>query len=189
MRFTREEFNTMVKELLYDTPISFDMLCKIAEKTLRPTVINWCRNDSALCGRGCEDDIMQEIHLRLIKTTIDYFLLRRDIDTPYNDDPEGFEDWMFKVADNIKRDFANKTRRHNFNTEDLENPMINEIPETDDSDELENINEKLSNAFSIVVSSDVGVYKILTWVAQFIYVLDEDVTKIKSNELIPLGFE
>lgn len=32
MRFTRDEFDVMVNELLYKDPISFDMLCQIAEK-------------------------------------------------------------------------------------------------------------------------------------------------------------
>ena len=75
MRFTRNEFDTMVNELLYSTPASFDMLCSIAEKTLRPSVINWCKNEDCLRGKGYEDDIMQEIHLRLMKTTVDYFLI------------------------------------------------------------------------------------------------------------------
>ena len=84
MRFTKEEFETMVQELLFSDPISFDMLCQIANKTLRSTVIHWCRLEDCLRGRGFEDDIMQEIYLRLMKTTVDYFLLRHDIEGAFN---------------------------------------------------------------------------------------------------------
>ncbi len=189
MRFTRDEFDMMVNELLYKDPISFDMLCQVAEKTLRPSVVNWCKTEDCLRGRGYEDDIMQEIHLRLMKTTVDYFLLRDDIEGPYNDNPEGFEDWIFFVAKNIKRDFANRIRNRDFTTEDIDDPAIGEIPSVDYEDDTEENVDRLKHAFSIVLSSDVGIYKVLTWLAQFIFILEYDVSKIKSNELIITAFE
>lgn len=189
MRFTRDEFNVMVNELLYKDPISFDMLCQIAEKTLRPSVANWCKTEDCLRGRGYEDDIMQEIYLRLMKTTVDYFLLRDDIEGPYNDNPEGFEDWIFFVAKNIKRDFANKIRNRDFTTDDIDDPAIGEIPSGDYEDDTEENVDRLKQAFSIVLSSDVGIYKVLTWLAQFIFILELDISKIKSNELIIAAFE
>lgn len=189
MRFTRDEFDVMVNELLYKDPISFDMLCQIAEKTLRPSVVNWCKTEDCLRGRRYEDDIMQEIHLRLMKTTIDYFLLRDDIEGPYNDNPEGFEDWIFFVAKNIKRDFANKIRNRDFTTDDIDDPAIGKIPSVDYEDDTEENVDRLKHAFSIVLSSDVGIYKVLTWMAQFIFILEYDISKIKSNELIITAFE
>lgn len=188
MHFTRDEFDIMVNELLYSEPISFNMLCRIAEKTLRSSVIRWCKTEACLCGRGYEDDIMQEIHLRLIKTTVTYFLLRDGIDSPYNDDPEGFENWMFRVAENMKRSFANALRKTDFETEDIDDPSVPDIPD-DDGSTGEWFKEKLKEAFSIVLSLDIGIYKILTWVAQMVFILDLDITKIKSNELIITAFE
>lgn len=188
VRFTTDEFETMVQELLYCDPVSFDTLCQIADKTLRPSVINWCKAEDCLRGRGYEDDIMQEIHLRLMKTTVDYFLLRDGIDGPYNNNPEGFEDWMFRVADNLKRDFANKVRNRDFKTEDIDDPNVISTPDDGDYDAEERI-DRLKEAFSIVISADVNIYKVLTWLAQFIFILDANVTKIKSNELIIVAFE
>lgn len=189
MRFTGDEFDVMVNELLYKDPISFDMLCQIAEKTLRPSVVNWCKTEECLHGRGCEDDIMQEIHLRLMKTTVDYFLLRDDIEGPYNNDPEGFENWIFLVAKNIKRDFANKIRNRDFKTDDIDDPAIGDILTDDYEEDTEENLDRLKRAFSIVLSSDVGIYKVLTWLAQFIFILEYDISKIKSNELIITAFE
>jgi len=188
VRFTQDEFDTMVNELLYKEPISFDALCLIADKTLRPSVINWCKTEDCLRGRGFEDDLMQEIHLRLIKTTVDYFLLRDGIEGQYNNNPEGFEDWMFRVAENLKRDFANKVRNRDFKSENIDDLSFLSIPDDGDYEAEERI-EKLQQAFSIVISADVGVYKVLTWLAQFIFMLDNNVTKIKSNELILEAFE
>lgn len=129
VRFTTEEFETMVHELLYSQPVSFDTLCQMADKTLSPSIINWCKLEDCLRGRGFEDDIMQEIHLRLMKTTVDYFLLRERINGPYNNNPESFENWMFRVADNLKRDFANKVRNRDFKTEDIDDSSIISTPD------------------------------------------------------------
>ena len=152
VRFTREEFDIMVNQLLNKEPISFDMLCEIADKTLRPSVINWCKKEDCLRGRGYEDDIMQEIKLRFIKTTVSHFLLRDGIRGAYNNDPDGFEDWMFRVADNLKRDFANKIRKRDFKTEDIDDPAVVTL-HVDDHDEGEEHIERLKEAFSIVILS------------------------------------
>lgn len=188
MRFTIQEFDTMVNELLYSEPVSFDMLCRIADKTLRNSVNKWCIMEDCLRGRDFEEDIMQEIYLRLIKTTVPYFLLREGVDGPYNNDPEGFEDWLFRVADNLKRDFANKVRNRDFKTEDIDDSLPNFITDDDGYDEQERV-DKLKKAFSTVLSSNSSVYKVLTWLAQFIFILDSDVTKIESNNLIIATFE
>lgn len=188
MRFTREEFNTMVNELLYEDKVRFDMLCLIADKTLKPSIIGWCKSEESLRGREYEGDIMQEIYLRLMKTTIDYFLLRENITGPYNDDPEGFEDWMFRVAENIKRDFIKKVRNIDFKTEDIEVLDFTKH-HTDSTFTEEEYTENLKKAFSIVLEADVSVYKVLTWFAQFVFILENDITKIKSTELIVKVFE
>lgn len=187
VRFTKDEFAVMVEELLYQEPVSFAMLCRIAEKTLRPAVVRWCNAEDCLRGRGYEDDIMQDIHLRLMKITVTYFLLRDDVEGPYNNDPEGFEDWLFRVGENLKRDFANKVRSNDYKTETIEEPVPAYIPE--DGSEAEARIERLKQAFSIVLSADVRVYKVLTWLAQGIFMLEQDVTKIESNDLIVAAFE
>ncbi len=191
MRFTREEFDTMVDELLYSETVSFDTLCHIATKTLKPSVINWCKDDDRLRGRGYEDDIMQNIHVRLIKTTINSFLIRDDIKGPYNNNPEGFEDWMFTVAKNIKKDFAEKVNNNDSRTIDIENPSVVIIEHEGNNgyEEREERRKKLEESLSIVLSADVSIYKVLTWLAQFIFILDADVTKRESNTLMLKAFE
>ncbi len=187
MVFTKEEFHIMVDELLYQETVSFDMLCLMAEKTLKPTVIHWCQMDDCLRGRGYEDDILQEIYMRLINTTVDYFLLRNGKNGPVNDNPEGFHSWMFKVATNIKRDFANRVRQDDFKTEDFEDLKDSEWAE-DEADEADKI-ECLKQAVNIVLESDASVYKTLTWLAQFVFMLQCDISKIKSNDMIVELFE
>ena len=177
----------MVEELLYKEPISFDMLCHIADKTLKSKVSYWCRAEDCLRGRGYEGDIMQEIHIRLMKTTIDFFLLKDGIDGPVNNDPKGFSSWIITVADNLKRDFVNKIRKQDFRTENIDISKLEPQMMPDDWDEERE--QRLKQAFAIVLSADVSVYKILTWIAQFIFVILCDITKIQSNKKIIEVFE
>ncbi|MBE6974073.1 MAG: hypothetical protein E7436_01085 [Ruminococcaceae bacterium] len=174
---SEQEFHIMVDELLYREEVSFTMLCSIAEGVLRPSVRRWCAADDTLRGKNYEEDIMQEIHLRLIKTTVSHFLLREE-DGSVNMDPAGFEAWMFRVARNIKKDFANRVRRISLKTTDL--VEIGQEPAEDNPDRLED----LARAFRIVLDADVQVYKVLTWVAQSLFIVELDVTRIRSNELI-----
>lgn len=191
MMFTKEEFNTMVAQLLDKECVSFDMLCSIAEKTLRPTVVYWCASDEALRGQKFEDDIMQEIQIRLIKTCKSSFLLRNGINGPINNDPDGFKSWIFKVALNIKRDFSSMIRKINGISRGFEEGEENSI--TDNGGDLAKISEAnvelLSEAFSVVIDSDSNVYKTLTWIAQFLFMIEFDITKIQSNDLIIKTFE
>lgn len=179
---TEQEFHIMVEELLYQQESSFCMLCSIARRVLSSSVRGWCAADSALAGGGYEEDIMQEIYARLIKTTVSHFLLRENVKGPYNDDPEGFEDWIFKVARNIKSDYAKQVRRYY-----MRNLPPEELPgEEEDmgSPEQQERRQKLSAAFEIVLSSDAQVYKALTWVAQCLYVIEYDISRIEANQLI-----
>lgn len=175
-----QEFHTMVDELLYQEPASFAMLCDLAQRVLHSSVCRWCAADEVLCGRHYEEDIMQEIYLRLIKTTVTHFLLRDEAGGTVNMDPDGFEDWMFRVALNIKKDFANRVRRILHHTTDLVDVEGCEPAGEERWDRIHN----LSRAFEIVLNSDAQVYKVLTWVAQCLYMMEQDVTKIESNELI-----
>ena len=85
---SREKFDIMVNELLgEEKDASFDMLCRIADETLRSSVKRWCASDVALAKRGYEDDIMQDVFIKLMTSTVTQFLLRNP-ETGVNNDPE-----------------------------------------------------------------------------------------------------
>lgn len=188
MHFTGEEFHTMVHELLYAEPASFDMLCRIAEKSLRPSVNYWCGSEDCLRGRNLEDDLMQEIYLRLMKTTVHGFLLRKDVEGAYNDDPEGFAAWMYQVAKNMKRDLVNRVRGGDFRTDSLDDHAFQGVSD-DEAEDAREREERLAQAVSIVLSADAGIHKVLTWLAQLIFILQNNITKIESNRLLIASFE
>lgn len=189
-RISGEEFALMVDELLYGQKVRYDALCNIAERVLRRYINNLCARDPALQGRGFENDIMQEVQLRLIKTTIPYFLLRDGADGRINYDPDGFCGWLYTVALNIKKDFAARIRTSDFRSAELDDrfePSSEGSPE--DIFSQEDTISRLKDAMSIVIFSDSRIYKILTWIAQFVFILNCNITKKESNEMIILQFK
>lgn len=180
MSFSKEEFDIMVDELLYREPMSFDMLCNIANKALKGKIALWCANDDSLRGRGYEDDILQSVQERLMRTAISGFLLRDGVNGGVNADPKGFYNWMKAVAINIKRDYAKKVRGIDFNTVPIEGADIASPGPENEDEKL----ERLRVAFSIVLSADVNIYKVLTWLAQFVCVIEFGITKKESNNII-----
>ncbi len=189
MRFSREEFDIMVKELLYSDKVRFDMLCHIANKTLNRSVKIWCCSNPSMQGREYEFDLMQNIQLRLIQTTVNGFLLRSDKEGPYNNDPEGFEDWMFKVARSRRDELFKRVWKNDNRITATENMERKKTGESDRIGErLERI-ESLKESLAVVLESDVSIYKTLTWLAHLVFIADYNVTRIASNELILAAFE
>lgn len=189
MAFTKEEFDIMVEELLYREKVSFDMLCKITEKTLKKRVEYLCRTDKYLRGRGYENDILQEIYLRVIKKTVSRFLLKNGVNGEVNNDPDGFKSWLIKLGDNIYRDFSKKVRGYDFRNEDIDGEDVIKIPAGDPPAIPEETVEKLKQSFSIVLSSNSSVYKILTWLALNLIILENNEPKIEANDVLLRIFE
>lgn len=92
--FSVEEFKILQEELTGEVK-RHDMLIKIARKTLLGAVYNWCRQYPTLKECGYEEDIMQNICLRLIKYCGYEFKFKTD-DLEQNS--REFKSWLFAVA-------------------------------------------------------------------------------------------
>lgn len=183
MVFTQEEFDIMVDELLGPNPTTYDMLCHISLKFLGPKVHHWCKTNGALRGRGLEDDILQDICLHLITVTVDkFFLKKNDLgEYAYPRDPATFGMWLKTVAMHKMLDYAKEVGGESNVTMQLREelfPGLAGIEFTDGS----GADALLQEAFSIVLSSNAGVHKILTWLAQSVIVLNYNMTRIKARD-------
>lgn len=188
MGLSQAEFDRMVQEVLYTTPGRYDTLCEVAQRQLEPMVIGWCRKDPVLRGRGLEGDVLNDILLHLMKTVVHGFLLREGVEGAYNNDPEGFEKWMTLVAHNRQRDFAERIRRADFRT--VPEDALEDVGVCDENFEERNARTRLlCKAFHVVMSADAGVYKVLTWLAQVLFITERDLAHHKANALVVTVFE
>lgn len=183
-RFSDDEFEKMIFEITSQDHPNFSMLCEIASKQVWPYIRRKCSQCEAIRRRNAEDDVMQEVHCRLIKTCVTGFFLRDGRDE-INRDPEEFCKWMYTVAKHVFCDYANRISIIDSKTrpieegEDIPSPLQ---PVFEHSQE--EAQDTLRNAFAIVIASDNSVYKILTWMAQCVVVLRADTTKLRSNGIL-----
>jgi len=189
--YTDTEFNNMLSALLCGEGSDTEPLFRLAEKTLRPLISVWCERDVYLAKRGYEDDIFQLAVIRIITSCIPRFFLKDGIDKEINNDPDGFNAWMITVAENVKRDFSRQVareERHMHHTDEEELECLPEVCGESQRLYPTDEQERLAKAFSVVLSCDSKVYKVLTFIAQFLFILEYDLTKIESTELIIHSF-
>lgn len=185
LAFTVEEFNIMLRELFESESQCFDMLCRIAEKTLVSRVRSKC-NASGVLLKNEYKDVMQEIYCKLIKKSVNSFFLRNGVNGGTNDDPTEFQKWMFTVADNLTIDYIKKAKKHidirqPFEEDEEGNIFIDiTVPGNVDDD----VSETLAHGFNIAIGLNIRVYKILTWIAHSYFIVALDVTRIEANGLI-----
>lgn len=195
MSLSVKEFNIIIDELLNYEKADFTTLCEVAEKLLRKRVHAWCVSSPELfnTARCDEDDLMQEILIRLVKTTVSSFLLRNGVDGPINNDAEGFGKWMFTVAKNVKKDIANRERQHWLTTKYLSEQDADTLAASNSGISAiltaEERADKINKSFAAAIDSDAEVYKVLTWLAHSLFMLNLDVDRTQSKQLILMAFE
>ena len=165
--FTQDEYNEMIRELLHTTPVCYDTMAMIAERTLKPYLRKLCNNDVYLRGRQCDDDIMQQVHMHLIQFCVTRFLYRNDT---VNDSPEEFTAWLFTVAKNAFLDYVRKN--HRIYKKEGEYPEDDTPPESSSDDHVvQTARERLTETFDVVSGLRSKVPMLLTWMAVHILVL------------------
>ena len=181
-----DDYRLMLAEISDPVRPKYGMLYRIADSSLRKLVRYWCATSPVLSMYYTEDDLMQDIYVQLIKSCVTGFL-KNDTDGGSDKSPEGFNKWMFSVAKNVKREVVRSLNRYGFHilpeqADDILNNIVD--PEFFTENNMYEIRRVLSEAFDIVLGAGTKVYKSLAWLAQFIYVLKLDTTRIKSNDVI-----
>lgn len=188
---TGEEFSCLINDLVYSAVPDYGRLVCIVEKTIKPTVYKWAKTSRLLDGEA--EDLLQEIHIKIIKNIVTKFLLR---DGTLNEDPNGLKNWIFRVAENTKNDYCRLLNRYNgsaradstgsnLSLDNTDAPI--EVEDKKSADVFEAIEKQqmLQQAFKAVIYSGAGVYKVLTWLAQSLIVIEKRTTRIMAkNELL-----
>lgn len=183
--FTNEEYQIMIYELTERKPMSFDMMCLISQRALKPLIKKWCYDSEDLRYRQYEDDILQDTLIRLIKTCVTYFLKRKDKKYAVNDDPDEFYLWIKTVAHNITRDKAKEVRRQDFRTAKLSK----DIPAPDEFRKLEDdTQEKFIEVFHTAIYAPRSPHIVLTWVMYGALAVYYGIKRVKATQIIEEAF-
>lgn len=189
MRFSEQDFDTMLCEL-FSKPAVFDMLYRITRIELEPSIKKLVSGSYYLRVFYSAEDLLQDVCAKVIQKALTRFFLKNGPNGEVNRDATGFCAWLHTVAKNEGLDRIKKIKE----TQGLDksNDFTNgSIPDIRSAKRVpENTKEDLQNAFDIILSSkNISIYKSLTWLAQSIFLLTYDISRIEANSLLLTEFE
>ena len=191
--FTEEEFETILQEVVIDgdNSVKFATLSLVAERLVRPKVAQWCRSGGLLKPQH-EDDLMQEIHMRLMKNVVVRFVLPSKPTEGMLRNADGFRLWLFSEAKYEKMNFLKKLYKHARNTIGWEEAFpfgedgrryLERVEKNAEESDL----PLLKKVFHIAVGLRSRPYKILCWLAIFLCIAGGR-TKIEANDIVDAAF-
>lgn len=185
--FTDEEFDTIFREIVLERPSCYDTMLLVAERMMMGSVRKWCNEEPCINNEYHVKEIMQLIRIRLYQKCVTGFFMRNG---EPNYDPEGFKNWIFTVALNVKRDYAKKVRQLSFKegngSDDFEPTDPTPAPILSISEEEL---AKLNRAFSIVIGHHSKVHIVLTWLAMMLLIAVHEFSKIEATDVLVRAFD
>lgn len=178
--FTDEEFETIFQEIVIERPSCYDTMLMVADRMLEGSVCKWCNEDPYLQGDHHIDEVMQLIRIRLYQKCVTGFFMRNG---EPNYDPNGFKNWVFTVALNVKRDYAKKVRQRSFKEGNGSDGSEPADPTGDDPILIsEEEIAKLNRAFRTVIGHHSKVHIILTWLGMMLLIAIRGYSKIEATD-------
>ena len=186
MEISRSDFDVILTELFESDKVCFDTLCRVTSELLIPTVQYWCNTNPVLRNKNCEDDIVQDTELKVIKYSLTHFFFAGGRETP-NRDPEQFNKWLFTVAKNVMRDHVRSFSAKSYqDISDVEHALADDAPT---ADEERDVCAQLSEVIDAVINLRVGIHKILAWLLISIKILNSDGQRSKITDTVVSRFK
>lgn len=182
-RFTDEQFNKMVDELLDPNGSSLTTFSEIYELTIHYWLVKECSGNSLLNHSDTIADLSSELYLKFATKIVPNFLLREGVDK-VNRDPDGFYSWMFAVARNFYIDKsvqATKKAKLVTGDENIDKGISSSLSIGGYSVKSDFYNEILEASFRVVLNTSTKPYIALAWVAMSVLVIRFNDDKRKIN--------
>lgn len=189
-RILPEEMQKIRQEILIQTPPSYTTLLRLVYERLRPTVARFCRQDMRMEGDSHTDDVMQAVCVRLLQTVVPRYFLRAGTEAAGSTDADAFAAWIVTVAHNVQRDYAQAEYRRRVRELPLAEEAENFLPDEDtrQDGEAEYAGELLCRAYAVVLQADAQVYKVLTWLAYSLFMIEADLSGKESKAAVCRAF-
>lgn len=182
----RQLYFDLVNDICENEYPKYDKLVIFVHNLLSKKVKQWCYNDSILRGGMHDEDVMQEIQIRIIKKCGHYFFKPNNGKTDKT--CEDFKAWCYRVAKNYFITYCVKQK--NRKEVELDLSIVSDeqdfkSEETYSKQETIAENRKdLRNCFFIVFNLKSSPHIVLTWLSVSLFMIKYDVKKIESTHLI-----
>lgn len=194
MRLTLDEkrvYDAIVNDVCASECPEYSNLVMFVHKLLMNKVKNWCNSGNLLRGGRHEEDIMQLVQIRIIKTCEDSFF--KPVDGKTDKTCEEFKAWCTVVAKNCFISYYNKQNKKKevkFNP-DLKSNGGNDNYYDDgllDTEKESEQKKNLNDCFLVVMDLKSSPHIVLTWLALSLIMMRFDVKKIEATHLLAEKF-
>lgn len=190
MQLSKEDFDKIVNLIMTGDEESMPLMCTLVEDLYKFLSYRHLAHIGKQKLEDASDDIQQSVYVKIFNSVVLNFFKKEDFDINHEDAPKRFVNWLIKVMYNEIIDYFKKDRDMvDIDDSFIENQLVDPRNETLENEEHLECVEHLKKATSIVLSSNIGVYKVLTWMAHSIVMVGSDVTKKESNHMILSSFE
>lgn len=176
----KENFDVILEEMFGSDVMCYDTLLRVTEMDAVKKVRYWCQRYEIDYNEAYQD-VTQIVLLRVWKKCVPQFFCRNGREN-LNRSADEYWYWVQSICKSCAYSYAKKLYKREFVEvpEDENKPT----PEDDESDTA-----RLNIGFNVVLNSGGNVYKPLTWLVQALLVLQNNITRIESNEEIINAYE
>ncbi len=168
----------------------YDNMVLFVHDFLNGTVKKWCSSSSFLSGASHDEDVMQEIQIKIIKTCEASFF--EPVDGKTKKTCEEFKAWCYVLAKRCFITYYNKQKKYR----DGEKGIISGAEKDDGSDpppyegheKRENDREHIRESFLAVLDLKSKPHIILTWLSVSLFIVGCDMSRIESTHLLAEKF-
>lgn len=192
---SEQDFLAIREDILEREPAKFDRLYRAADTLLRPYVKSKTRNtQAARSDPNFVDDILQDIHIKLIQTIVTHFFLRDGSEGEHKD-ALGLTRWMFVVARNTTLTALTKNSQRiplsliqdNDDEEEYELPIVDNDVNRQPGTMMEQ-REAVSQCFNFVIDSGSAGHIVLAFLMISLLTLESGGNRIEAERLFAQKF-
>lgn len=171
----------------------YDKLVIFVHNFLIGTVKKWCSSSSFLSGASHDEDVMQEIQIKIIKNCESNFF--RPVDGKTDKTCEEFKAWCYVLAKRCFISYYNKQKKYredekNFleNADKGNGEIIVEPSPPEGHENREIYRERIRESFTVVLDLKSSPHIVLTWLSVSLFMVGYDMSKIESTHLLAEKF-
>ena len=184
----KQTYIQIVEDICGNDYPKYENLVIFVHNLLNKKVKSWCYNDSFLRGGMHEEDVMQEIQIRIIKKCEDYFF--KPVDGKTDKTCDEFKAWCYRVAKNYFITYCVKRKNRKEVELKLSIKCDDDFASSDfDSDvelceKLDENRQELKKCFEIVLDLKSKPHIVLTWLSVSMYMIYTNSSKIEATHVI-----
>ena len=188
-----KQYSDLVADICAREYPQYDNLVIFVHGFLIGTVKKWCSSSSFLSGGSHDEDVMQEIQIKIIKNCERKFF--KPVDGKTEKTCEEFKAWCYVLAKRCFITYYNRQKKYREDEKDFLEKADKEKGETiiepspsEGHENRENDRKRIRESFVAVLDLKSSPHIILTWLSVSLFIVGCDISRIESTHLLAEKF-